>query len=77
VYFICLKCVLRRLFRAQELEDQLRELEESVRKRNPDSIANLIRAVKPSESQEFKKAGMCTYNNNILLPFTSDIDTTT
>ncbi|CAM9886861.1 unnamed protein product, partial [Phaeothamnion confervicola] len=38
--------------RVKELEAQLKELEEALRKRNPDCLANLVRAARPSESLE-------------------------
>lgn len=41
----------------QDLEAQLSELAEALRKRHPDSLANLIRAARPTESQELQTTG--------------------
>lgn len=47
----------RRVVRAQDLEAQLAELAEALRRRNPDCIANLIRAARPTMSQEMQRDG--------------------
>lgn len=41
----------------QDLEGQLAELAEALRRRNPDCLASLIRAARPSQSQEIRKEG--------------------
>ncbi len=41
----------------RDLEAQVRDLEEALSRRHPDSIANLIRAVGPSESVEVRNKG--------------------
>ncbi|CAM9601452.1 unnamed protein product, partial [Chrysoparadoxa australica] len=38
--------------RIKQLEAQLEQLEESLQKRHPDSVANLIRAAQPVQSEE-------------------------
>ena len=41
----------------KDLEGQLSELAEALRRRNPDSIASLIRAARPTDSQEMRNDG--------------------
>ncbi|CAN0092640.1 unnamed protein product, partial [Ectocarpus sp. 12 AP-2014] len=41
----------------KDLEAQLAELAEALRRRHPDSLASLIRAARPTDSQELRNDG--------------------